>query len=890
MKLEKYTKIGSYEIVSQIGAGGMGEVYKARDSRLDREVAIKMLPSDLSKDEDRLRRFEQEAKATSALNHPNILTVFDIGEHEDSPFIVSELLEGEELRERLDESAIPLRKVTEYAQQIVSGLSAAHEKGIIHRDLKPENIFITKDDRVKILDFGLAKLSVPGAVATGSEVHTRKAMTDPGTVMGTVGYMSPEQVRGQAVDHRSDIFSFGVILYEMITGKRAFQEESLAETMSAIVKEEPPEITESNPNISPGLERIVRRCLEKKPDRRFQSTADLGFALESLSTPTTSSGSNLTVAVSAIRPDLESSRWPLRAVAATAFLLLIGCMVLGVMYIRRLVPDERPVTFVIPLPELATGVGIPTISPDGRTIAFNMTVDGKSNIYLRDLGSLNEQRLNGTEDLNGPPFWSPDSRTIAFIANEKLKKVDIGGGPVQVICDASNGQTGAWNSDGVIVFGGTEHGIRRVLASGGEVTELFPLDESRKETRQAWPRFLPDGRHFLFTSYNSSKPDLPEVFVASVDGKERKPLFKANTDVYYIAPGYLLFARDSTVMAQPFDVSKLEITGEPVTAIENVGFNALTGRSQFSISQNGTLIYRLGSLAERQLTWFDRQGKEISKVAPPGGYTDIVLSPDGKKAAVTRQVDGNSDIWTIDLERGLPTRYTFGASNEDDPAWSSDGNDLIFSSDRDSGEIRRIYRKLASGAGNEDLLSASVSTTDVGMDWSPDRKNILYSSPGEKGRMDLWILPFGGDVKPYPLLNSEFDEMQGHFSPDGRYFAYVSTESSRQEVYIQSFPLGGGKWQVSTGGGAQPHWRRDGKELYYISPERKLMAAAVKIEGTLVIGAVEPLFQTQISSMNHSNRYDVAADGQRFLVNSSVESNKQSPFNVILNWAATLKK
>jgi eukaryotic-like serine/threonine-protein kinase len=384
--IEVGSSIGHYCIVSKIGAGGMGEVYLAHDARLDRNVAVKLLPADFARDEDRLRRFEQEAKATSALNHPNILTVYDIGEHEGTPFLVSELLEGEELRERLDEGPIPLRKVTEYAQQIVSGLSAAHEKGIVHRDLKPENLFVTKDERVKILDFGLAKLREPSTNIHGSEDATRRAMTDPGVVMGTVGYMSPEQVRGTQVDHRSDIFSFGLILYEMITGRRAFQEESLAETMSAIVKEDPPEMTDSNPNISPALERIVRRCIEKKPERRFHSAHDLGFALESLSAPTSSSGANMTTAVRAIGPETESSPWLNRIpwlIAAAA--VLIALVVPSVMYIRRPVPDERPVSFVIPPSDAGTSIGTPFISPDGRTIAFIMTVDGKPYLYARTL-------------------------------------------------------------------------------------------------------------------------------------------------------------------------------------------------------------------------------------------------------------------------------------------------------------------------------------------------------------------------------------------------------------------------------------------------------------------------------------------------------------------------
>ncbi len=888
MELEKGSILGHYEIRSKIGVGGMGEVYRAHDSRLNRDVAIKLLPPDFASDQDRLRRFEQEAKATSALNHPNILTVYDIGEHEGSPFIVAELLDGEELRERLDEGSIPLRKTIDYAQHIVSGLSAAHERGIVHRDLKPENLFITKDDRVKILDFGIAKLSARGAGATGSEDATRKVLTNPGVVMGTVGYMSPEQVRGQPADHRSDIFSFGAILHEMITGRRAFRRETMAETMTAILKEEPEELSASNPNINPSLERIVNRCLEKKPDRRFQSTADLGFALESLSAPTSSSGTNMTTAVSAITPETERSPWLVRLLGAAAFLLLIGCVVLAVLYIRRPVPDLRPVSFVIPPPESGTNTGPPIISPDGRTIAFTMTVDGKPHLYVRELGSLAEQRLNGTDDAGGGPFWSPDSRTIAFFANDKLKKVDIGGGPVQVVCNAPKGYTGAWSRDGVIVFGG-EKGTRRVSAAGGEVTELLPLDEARKETRHLWPRFLPDGRHFFYKSHNSSPTDLPEIFIASIDGKERKSLFKSESDVDYVAPGYLLFSRGTTVMAQPFDAARLEFTGDPVAVLENVGFNPSFGNSIFSVSENGTLVYKPGNTVERQLTWFDREGKEISKVGPPGNYQDVVLSPDGTKAAASRTVDNNADIWVMELDRGVPTRFTFSAVVEDDPAWSSDGRYLIYSSNRDS-DVRRIFRKIASGAGNEELISDTVNVANVGIDWSPDGKNILYTSPGDKTAYDIWILPLSGDAKPYPLLQSEFREWMGHFSPDGRFFAYVSNESGREEVYVQSFPTAGGKWQVSTAGGAQPHWRRDGKELYYIAPDKKLMAVSVKLGETFENGAATPLFQTEVSSFTNTNRYDVTADGQRFLVNSPVETTKGAPYIVILNWTSTLKK
>jgi len=887
MQLTSGTRLGRYEIRSLIGAGGMGEVYLANDPKIGRDVAIKVLPADFAADKDRVARFELEAQAAGALNHPNILAIHDIDTQDGLLFVVSELLEGEELRDRLERSQIPLRKVIDYAQQIVSGLTAAHEKGIVHRDLKPENLFITKDDRVKILDFGLAKLRETDPNIHGSEDATRKALTDPGMVMGTVGYMSPEQVRGQMIDHRSDIFSFGVILYEMITGRRAFEEESLAETMSAIVKEEPPEMSESNPNISPALERIVHRCLEKKPDRRFQSTADLGFALESLAAPTSSSGSNLTAAVSAIGPEKERSPWLNRIPWAIALLLLAGLAVVATMYVLQSAPDKRIVKFAVSVPASSTAISNPVISPDGRTIVYVATVEGETSLFTRSLDSMTEQRLAGTEGA-WSPFWSPDSRYIGFFTAGKLRKADTAGGPVQNLCDSSIGTGGSWNRDDVILFGEKQKGIKRVSASGGEATLLLPLDSSRKETEVWHPAFLPDGSHFFFYIWYAST-NSGEIFVVSLDGDERKPVLKNDSNVAYVEPGYLLFARESTLMAQRFSTSRLELVGDPFPVAEDLAFDGNEDYSNFSLSENGTMVSLKGGARQRQLTWVDREGKEISKVGQPGAYVNVVLSPDGKKAAVQRRVDGNSDIWVYDLERGLPVRFTFSASGEDDPAWSPDGSVILFTSDRDGG-IRRIYRKPAGGAEKEELVSDAAQVNDDGIDWSRDGKNVIYDSTNEKGGLDIWVLPMTGDSKPYPLLQSEFAETLARFSPDSRYFAYVSSESGKPEVYVQSFPPSGGKWQVSTGGGGQPHWRRDGKELFYISADKRLMAVPVKLDGTFESGQPTPLFLTLVSSYLSPDRYDVSADGQRFLMNSPFEETSGSPINVILNWTSTLKK
>jgi len=887
MTLSNGTKLGRYEIRSLIGAGGMGEVYLANDPKIGRDVAIKVLPADFAADKDRVARFELEAQAAGALNHPNILAIYDVDTQDGLLFVVSELLEGDELRDRLDEGTIPLRKAIDYARQIVSGLTAAHEKGIIHRDLKPENLFITKDDRVKILDFGLAKLRETDTSIHGSEDATRKALTDPGMVMGTAGYMSPEQVRGQMIDHRSDIFSFGVILYEMITGRRAFQEESLAETMSAIVKDEPQEMTESNPNISPALERIVHRCLEKKPDRRFQSTADLGFALESLAAPTSSSGSNLTAAVSAISPEKERSPWRYRIPWVVALLLLIGLAAVVTMYVLRPAPEKRIVRFAVSMPAKATSISHPVISPDGRTIVYAATVEGESSLYTRSLDSMTDQRVDGTEGA-WYPFWSPDSRYIGFFTSGKLKKADTLGGPVQNLCDTSGGTGGTWNSNDVIVFSDKEVGIKRVSAAGGEAALLVPLDVSRKESEVWHPSFLPDGNHFFFYIWYSST-NSAEVFVSSMDGKDRKPVLKNDSNVLFVEPGFLLFARESTLMAQRFSTSLLEVTGDPFPVAENVSFDSSEGYSSFSVSEDGTMVNLKGSGGMRRLTWFDREGKTIAPVGPPSDYSNVVLSPDAKRVAVQRRVDNNYDIWIIDLDRGLPVRFTFSASNEDDPAWSPDGSVVLFSSDRDGG-VRRLFRKASGGAGKEEIVNESVKVNDDGIDWSPDGKNVIYETSNDKGGVDLWVLPMTGDSKPYPLLESEFAETHGRFSPDGRYFAYVSSESGRPEVYVQSFPPAGGKWQVSTGGGGQPQWRRDGKELFYISPDKRLMAVPVSLEGTFESGTPTQLFSTQVTSFLSPDRYVVSADGQRFLINSAVEETSATPINVTLNWTSTLKK
>ena len=881
--LSSGTHLGRYEIRSLIGAGGMGEVYRARDEKLNRDVAIKVLPSSFSQDDDRLRRFEQEAQAVGALNHPNILAVYDVGTHDEATYVVSELLEGETLRQRIGGAALAQRRVIDYALQIAHGLAAAHEKGIIHRDLKPDNIFVTKDGRVKILDFGLAKLTQPDGGQPQTDIPTRRVDTDPGVVMGTVGYMSPEQVRGRAVDHRSDIFSFGAILYEMLSGRRAFHGESAADTVSAILREDPPDLSESNHSISPALERVVNHCLEKNPEERFHSASDLAFAIEALSASSVLSGSTTTTVLPAVQLPFRKRRELFAWTAAGLF--LIAAIAFALLYFRRVPADERPVRFVIAMPDNATDVSSPVVSPDGRSIAFVATSDGKGFLYVRPLASLTAQRLSGTDDAV-QPFWSPDNRYLGFFSTGKLKKIEATGGPPQTLCDAQVPFGGAWNRDGIILFGQDDKVIQRVSAAGGTPAPVTKLDESRKESAQAWPSFLPDGRHFLYQSWNGRSED-STIFVASLDGGERKLLLKADSNGTYSLPGYLLFARDTTVMAQSFDASRLQLSGDPFPIAEEVTFKGSSSYSNFSVSENGAMVFWRGSLSNRQLVWFDRQGKQLGLVGPPGDFNDIVLSPDGKRAALQRLEGGNSDIWLIDLARGLPSRFTFDPLADDDPVWSPDGSLIMFSSERDG--PFNLYLKVSSGAGNEEVQYKSDTPKEL-TDWSTDGRFILFDAYDAKTGGDLWALPLFGDRKPYALLNTPFSEQQGHFSPDGRWFAYTSNESGRYEVYVQSFPLSGGKWLVSTAGGAQPHWRRDGKELFYVAADRRLMAVDVTAGASLEASAPKALFQTQVVRYDAPNRYDVSADGQRFLINTPVGEVSQTPITVVLNWTAGLKR
>jgi len=880
------TKLGRYEIRSKIGEGGMGEVYRARDEKLNRDVAIKVLPADLSENAERLHRFEQEAEAAGALNHPNILAVYDVGVHDGAPYVVSELLEGETLRELLDQIQPATRKSIDYAIQLAHGLAAAHDKGIVHRDIKPDNIFITKDERVKILDFGLAKLAQPTAEGVAqTEIATRKVRTDPGTVMGTVGYMSPEQVRGQAVDHRTDIFSFGAVLYEMLSRRRAFRGDSAIETLNAILREEPPELTTSNPNVAPALERVVWHCLEKQPERRFQSANDIAFALESLSGGSGHSSRQTLLTVGA--PASSSQPWtPERFVWLGICVMLIMAMAALVFaLLTRSQPGGQPIRLALTTSAGATLPASITVSPDGSRVAFLAdNPEGKRLLWIRSLDSLTAQALAGTEGATAP-FWAPDSRSIGYFANGKLYRVEAAGGRSQALCDVPEDRGGAWNRDGVILFSGST-GLWRVSAQGGTSIQATKIDATEEAHR--WPYFLPDGRHFVFLG-DAPTTENHHIRVGSLDSQDTQILFSAVTRVAYAPPGFLLYVSQGALVAQPFDPQKLKVMGESTIVAERIATVGGNHEFDFSVSDNGVLAYQTGSI-QSQLVWFDRTGKKLQTVGDPDTFASVALSADGRRAAVGMlDADGrNSDIWLLDLSRGSKSRLTFDPHSDGGPVWSPDGTQLVFFSNRSPDSHQNLFLITASAAGVDQLLLQSDSD-DFPTSWSRDGQSILFTRYG-KMRAGVWLMPLSGDRQPKPLFQSPaFDQGAAVFSPNGRFIAYTSNESGRWEVYVQSFPPSGDKLTVSTNGGALPLWRDDGKELFYLTDDGRVMSAEIKSGAKIESGVPQQLFQTRIK-FTADYPYAINPDGSRFLINIPAETNDAAPMIVVLNWTAALKK
>ena len=873
MSLKPGERITPYEIVGLLGAGGMGEVYRARDARLGRDVAIKVLPAAFAGDPERLGRFELEARAAAALNHPNILAVYDIGQYSSPgsghayPYIVTELLEGDTLRERLEGGALPVRKAVEYAVQVAKGLAAAHDKGIVHRDLKPENIFVTADGRVKILDFGLAKLTQPEPAFAATALHTAPPNTQAGMVLGTIGYMAPEQVRGLAADHRADIFAFGAILYELLSGHRAFRGETPMDTMTAILKEDPPALPATERHVPPALERIVARCLEKAPAARFKSADDLAFALESLSTRSEA----LPLVTGRVKvARREQAAWLAAAVG------LVAALAIAVAYVTRAAgPTAAPeMRLQIVTPPNASPISF-ALSPDGATLAF--LAGGQ--LWLRPLASETARAIPGTEGAasggSQTPFWSPDSRSLGFFTTNQLKRIDIDTGLVQALADTSIAIGGTWGSEGIILFAPSPSSpIMRIGAGGRELAEATHLDAPR-QVGHRFPQFLPDGRRFLFLVQGTSESR--GVYVGSLDSAETRRLLDGDTPAVFAPPSSLLFMRQEALLAQPLNLETGDLAGDPVPLAARVtiapgGFNALAA----SASMAGPIAYRAHTGAV-QLFWADRAGRQIGLVGQPdaGQPGQSSLSPDGRTLALTRTVNGNTDVWLMDLERNVVRPFTFETTRDVNATWSPDGRRIVFQSERAG--VYDIYEKPADGTGTETLLLASPQAKIIN-DWSPDGRFILYQVQDPTTQNDVWVLPLTGDRKPFVVAQTQFAETGARFSPDGHWIAYVSNETGRSEVFVQPFPGPGGKIQISAGGGTVPQWRRDGREIYYLGPNNRVMAVPIAVTGTTLQAATPvPLFTAPTAAMVAS------LDGQRFLVSTVTEED--APITLLLNWA-----
>ena len=897
MTLSAGTRLGPYEILAPIGAGGMGEVYRARDARLGRDVAVKVLPPALSFDADRLRRFETEARAASSLNHPNIVTIHDIGQSAGTAFIAMEMVNGQTLRELVADGALPTKRLLAVAAQVAEGLAKAHGAGIVHRDLKPENVMVTRDGFVKILDFGLAKLTQPDDPDGRTEAPTLSGATAAGSVMGTVGYMSPEQAMGKPLDFRSDHFSFGSILYEMATGQRAFARDSMPETLTAIIRDEPEPIGNLSPLSPEPLRWIVERCLAKNREGRYAATPDLAHDLASLRDrlPEKTGGA---LPVRSPSPSF-GPRW-LIGLAAAGFL---AAAALAALYASRSSPGPpaAPIRFEIRAPEGARFGWVPmqnlfALSPDGRRIAFVARgSDGKVSLWVRLLAELSAAALPGTEGA-AAPFWSPDGRSLAFFADGKLKRIDAAGGPVLTICEVPGAfPSGSWGSRHAILFAGlTQPVMNLVSESGGAPAVALKADPARHEVSVCWPSFLPDGRHFLYVGRSDAEKET-YVRVASLEDGRTAPLLTNCSRAQYVpgdpnAPaagrsGHLLYARGGNLMVQPFDAARLSLAGDAVPSGEEVFQHALIGAGPFSASDNGVLASR-GKAGPTRLAWFDRTGRETGSLATPAEFRSVRLSPDSQRVLVG-EIDprtGMGALWTGDLARGVLTRLDLGSDDHLSGIWAPDGARIVFSA-ASMRHAPSLFALSLRGAGAPEpvLPPGGIQRAD---DWSPDGRSIIYFAAQTDSGSGLWVFSTEGEAKPRRLVPaSEPADLQAQFSPDGRWIAYSAPEAGRSEVFVTSFPEPGERVRVSVSGGSTPHWKRDGRELYFVSAANEMVATDTELGPSVKVGASRPLFRMNPAGWQD---YDVTADGQRFLVVANMPAPDADSISVTVNWFSRL--
>jgi eukaryotic-like serine/threonine-protein kinase len=899
--LNKGARLGPYEVIASLGAGGMGEVYRARDTKLNRDVALKILPDAFAKDPDRLARFTREAQTLAALNHPHIAHIYGLEELGGIRALVMELVEGEELAQRIVRGPLPLEEALPIARQIALALEAAHEQGIIHRDLKPANIKVGAGGAVKVLDFGLAKAMEPTTSSAAAALANSPTMTNPaatlaGVILGTAAYMSPEQARGKLVDKRADIWAFGCVTFEMLAGTKPFDGETLTDIVATIVKNEPD--WRALPLGTPTQVRsVIARCLRKDPAQRLRDIADGRLQLEeALNDPAG--------ATAAVLPGRNHREW---AAWIAAALFLSAAAFFGARPLRTPTSSQGDlVSFPVFAPEktvfaasINTTLNVPSfaLSPDGHALVFSAEAPGaRAMLWLRSMDQGIARQLAGTESAQDP-MWSPDSRWIAFFADGKLKKVPAAGGPVQVITQtATDFRGGTWGPDDTILFASGTEPILSVKSVGGKTTPVTSIDASRQEGTHRNPQILPDGRHFLYSIFGG-RQDQNGVFVGSLDGKTKTALIRLNTTAVYALPGYLLFADGDTLLGQAFDAERLELRGEPFLVAEHVGRDTAF-KSAVSASGTGTIAYAGTITQNGRLIWMDRAGRPLGQSGTPeADYTDFRLSPDEKHLATSlNDPKANAlEIWLTDLARSSNSRFASGAVVTASALWSPDGARLIFRSNRAG--IIEFYEKSASGGGTaQPVLTAETYRTAqlpslnlVPTDWSPDGKSLMFSAPAPASGNDLWLLPLGGKRSPVKFIASPAEEMHGNFSPDGKLVAYTSNESGKFEVYVETVPRSDRKWPVSTNGGYEPRWRADGREIFYLSEDLKLMAVPVGTGPSFGIPTL--LFQTRVPAGVTANRthYVPTRDGQRFLVNAAFDT-VPAPITVVLNWTAALKK
>ena len=876
-----------YRLVERIGEGGMGVVWKAIDTTLDRDVAVKILPEALATDAERLARFEREAKVLASLNHPNVATVHGFHDAGGIRFLVMELVSGETLEERLKRGAMPPDEALPVARKIAEGVEYAHERGIVHRDLKPANIKLTADGGVKVLDFGLAKAiagdpSGSGPTSTPTVMPTLTSMgTVAGMILGTAAYMSPEQARGGTIDRRADVWAFGAVVFEMLTGRRTFEGDTVSDTLASVLRA-PVEWEILPKTTPPSVVRLLKRCLERDPKKRLRDIGEARIALESVGADPENAPSPA-VAAAASPAKRSIVPWVLFAIAAIAAAALASTIAL------QKAPEARVVRFTVPPDEKLTRLDWPRLSPDGRMLAFQGTDSGgKQAIWIRPVDSLTAYPLAGTEAATGRPFWSPDSRFLAYFEGRQLKKIPVAGGAPQTIGEADSGADGSWGTGGVIVFDGRGAAapIRRISASGGIASSAFTADTKGVSVAAAWPFFLPDGKHFLFmesavlTGLNKSM-----IAVGALDTPGFKELTETGSRAEY-ANGYLLYVLHGTLVAHRFDPDRLKISGEPVPFADHVSEGGT--RALISVSTNGAIAYQAGTTASTsELVWMDRTGKEVGKVGGPDTYFDLALSPDGSRLAysLTDVRTDSKDIWIRDLAHDTVSRLTFEPGDDFRPVWSPDGTRIFYSSTRNGTSL--CVSRAANGTGDEQTVYKDDAANILVRGISRDGRSITIDRFATLEMPGVFVAPTDGKGRAV-RVPGDTAQGGGQFSPDGRFIAYMSNESGIPEIFVQTWPLGGGKWQISNGGGYQPRWRADGKELFYRNIVSEFVSVPVTLEPRFISGAPTVLFKRQLQGNVNSPNWTVTSDGQKFLLSATSVSTQASPLTVVLNWPEAL--